>query len=323
MSVCMCARVRVPHVCCGAQTRREHDSSQGRCVPGAVRAQRGDCPRCGGAERPSELGEGRAAQRRAGSAVLALSEDQIQKGRRQGVWRAHGCKGGSLQIQPQAGSPRHSAMVGLSSTLPATHSLCSHSHMFPSECLPQGRGGEEPTGARAGRCQKQQGLGEGAEEARLSRCRLSGPPQPPREPGCWVTSGARRVPWQRALGIRVERALGEARVVWDISAFPPEASRVLSVPARPSGAPSPLTCFPKSVAGLAQCHLHCLTGHPARPSAYRLSGSWRARGTPCDLQRGPGALTSPALTTTTVMAPAMTGAFARDQALRGPLLPPP
>ena len=44
------------------------------------------------------------------------------------------------------------------------------------------------------------------------------------------------------------------------------------------GPPSPLTCFPKSAAGFAQYHLHCLTGHPTRPSVYRLSDSWLGEG---------------------------------------------
>lgn len=146
-------------------------------------------------------------------------------------------KGAPSRSSPRQGPPDTLPWLAYPPPFLPRGSLCSHSHVFPSECLPQGRGGEEPTGARAGRCQKQQGLGEGAEEARPSRCRPSGPPQPPREPGCWVTSGACRVPWQRALGIRVERALGEAHVVWDISAFPPGGVPCAVRPSEALGAP--------------------------------------------------------------------------------------
>lgn len=92
-----------------------------------------------------------------------------------------------------------------------------------------------------------------------------------------VTSGRPQCLRGRAPGESgVETVLGEAR-----GALGHLTASLGGVPGVPSvrdrdvhGPPSPLTCFPKSVAGSAQCHLHYLTGHPARPSVYRLSDSW-------------------------------------------------
>lgn len=68
--------------------------------------------------------------------------------------------------------------------------------------------------------------------------------------------------------------------VWYVSPFPLEASLgVLSVTGEDvHGAPIASDLFSKSAAGFAQYHLHCLTGHPTRPSVYRLSDSWLGEG---------------------------------------------
>lgn len=86
-----------------------------------------------------------------------------------------------------------------------------------------------------------------------------------------------RGPWKS----RVEIVLGEARhglvhLIISFGGLPGYAVRHRE--RCPQGPLSLLTCFPKSAAGFAQCHLHYLTGHPACSSVYRPSDSWPSEG---------------------------------------------
>lgn len=231
--------------------------------------------------------------------TLASSWASLRGG--QGAWRTRGCKGRpSPDARPSQGRASHPKVPV--DTLPWVASPCTLPAMpCGSSAFEQPRvpGCVSAPRTRAGRRTRASGAGGGQRPAATRRGPGDGALRdgsPPR--ACTgsaaslarVTSGRGRAPGES----RVETVLGEVcrglvRLTVSLGGVP----GVPSVTGRDvHGPPSPLTRFPKSAAGSAQCHLHCLTGHPARPSVYSLPDSWLVRGGHCVTTERPASTAS-------------------------------
>lgn len=226
--------------------------------------------------------------------TLACSWTGLRAG--QGAWRTRGCKGRpSPDAHPSQGRASHPKVpvdtlpwVASPRTLPAMP--CGSSAFEQPRVCPKNQGGEAHAGEWSGRGPEASRDSEGPGGRCAPRWQPSEGLHGSAASLARVTSGRGRAPGES----RVETVLGEVcrglvRLTVSLGGVP----GVPSVTGRDvHGPPSPLTRFPKSAAGSAQCHLHCLTGHPARPSVYSLPDSWLVRGGHCVTTERPASTAS-------------------------------
>lgn len=189
-----------------------------------------------------------------------------------------GKTGGSHKGGPShSGAPRPCRAPHPPSFQPQQVEATLGSHVcVPGWCGPRAPGSGQHTGEEAGQGLRRESRRPGWEGflvCATSPARVTSLGQQCHGPG----------PWR----CRVEIVLGRARQGLVRLTTPWEASLgVLSITDQGVRGPHwhslPLTCFPKSAAGLAQCHLHNLTGHPTRHLFTGCQTAGWVRGTLCD-----------------------------------------
>lgn len=213
---------------------------------------------------------------------MALACSRTRPRGRPGAWRTHGCKGGPFPnahpSQRLASHPRVPVDTQLRVASPSTPpALSCEQPRIPGRVSAQEPGKEAHAGEGGEKGPEASGTRRGPRDSALreSSPPRAGPGSAAALPG-WPPAGGRVSAAARQGNPGRRRFLARHAGSGTCHRLPRRRPRcVVRHRQRRPRAPITSDWFSQ------KCHLHCLTGHPARPSGSRLSDSWLVRGGRC------------------------------------------